>query len=334
MTRQVLRRLAVVPLVAFGVATLVFVVLRIVPGSAVNAVAGQNASPEQRVQIAEDLGLNDSMLVQYGKFLEGAFTLNPGQSFYSGREVFDLLADVLPATIELALASLVVMVVVGLTTGALAAFYRGTWIDTVLRFLATTFFSMPWFVLGVLLLLIVGVQLGLLPTFGRFPPGTDYEPTTGFVLIDAVIQGRFDLIGPWLQHLILPALTVGLTTAGFLTRTARASILDVLGEDYVRTARSKGMSERRIFRRHVLRNAALPMVTVVGVQFGALLGGAVITEVVYAYPGIGRLLVNSISGRDFPVVQGAALAIAFLYILVNTLTDLSYYVLDPRLKRG
>ncbi len=334
MTSKILRRLAVVPLVAFGVATLVFLVLRVVPGSAVNAVAGQNASPEQRAQITENLGLNDSLLVQYGKFLEGAVTLNPGQSFYSGREVFDLLADVLPATIELALASLVVMVVFGLTTGALAAFYRGTWIDTVLRFTATTFFSMPWFVLGVLLLLLVGVQLELLPTFGRFPPGTDYEPTTGFVLIDSVVQGRLDLIGPWIEHLILPALTVGLTTAGFLTRTARASILEVLGEDYVRTARSKGMSERRIFRSHVLRNAALPMVTVVGVQFGALLGGAVITEVVYAYPGIGRLLVGSISSRDFPVVQGAALAIAFLYILVNTLTDLSYYVLDPRLKRA
>jgi peptide/nickel transport system permease protein len=334
MSRLVLRRVAVVPFVAFGVATLVFLVLRIVPGSAVDSLAGQAATGEQRRQITAALGLDQSLLVQYGKFLKGAVTLNPGQSFYSGQDVSSLLGDVLPATIELAVASALLMVVFGVGTGALAARYRGTWIDTTLRFVAILFFSMPWFVLGVVLILLVGVQLGLLPTFGRLPPGTDYQPTTGFVLIDAIVQGRPDLIWPWLEHLILPAITVGLTTAGFITRTSRAAILEVLGEDFVRSARMKGMTEGRVFWRHVLRNAALPVVTVVGVQFGALLGGAVVTEVVYAYPGVGRLLVNAIAQRDFPVVQGASLAVAFLYILVNALTDLSYLVLDPRLRRA
>jgi peptide/nickel transport system permease protein len=193
---------------------------------------------------------------------------------------------------------------------------------------------MPWFWLGVLLIVVFGVQLHVLPTFGRLPATVDYKPTTNFILIDALIQGRPDLIWPWIQHLILPAVTVGLTTAGFVTRITRASFVETMHEDFVRTARMKGMTERRVFRRHIFRNAALPIVTIVGLQFGALLGGAVIAEVVFAYPGIGRMMVNAIFQRDYPVVQGAALAIAFMYILVNAVTDISYLTLDPRLRRS
>lgn len=334
MRSSILRRLAVLPFVAFAVATIVFVVLRIVPGSAVNNLAGQSGSAEQRARIAEELGLNDSLFTQYFKYLQGTVTLNPGVSFYSGESVNSRLFDVLPVTLELAFASLVVMVVVGLGTGVLAAAFRGTWIDAGLRLLATVFFSMPWFWLGIIFILVVGVNLGLLPTFGRLPPTVDYEPTTNFILLDAFIQGRFDLIGPWLEHLILPAVTVGLTTAGFVTRTTRASFIDTMSEDFVRTARMKGMSEKQVFWRHIFRNSALPIVTVVGIQFGSLLGGAVVTEVVFAYPGVGRLLVDAISQRDYPIVQGAALAVAFLYILVNTITDISYQFLDPRLRRA
>jgi len=333
MRASIIRRIAVLPFLAFAVATIVFVVLRIVPGNAVNAIAGQAASAEQRQLITEKLGLDESLLVQYGKFLQGTVTLDPGVSFYSGESVNSRLFDVLPATIELALASLVIMLLVGLVTGVLAAAYRGTWIDSALRFGATVFFSMPWFWLGTLLILLVGVNLELLPTFGRLPADVSYDPTTNFVMIDAIIQGRPDLVGPWLKHLILPAVTVGLTTAGFVTRTTRASFVDTMSEDFVRTARMKGMTERQVFWRHIFRNSALPIVTIVGIQFGALLGGAVVTEVVFAYPGVGRLLVDAISQRDYPIVQGAALAVAFLYILVNTLTDISYQFLDPRMRQ-
>ena len=333
MRASILRRIAVLPFLAFAVATIVFVVLRIVPGNAVNTIAGQAASAEQRQLITEKLGLDESLFVQYLKFLQGTITLDPGVSFYSGESVNSRLFDVLPATIELALASLVIMLLVGLITGVLAAAYRGRWIDAALRLLATVFFSMPWFWLGTLLILLVGVNLELLPTFGRLPADVSYDPTTNFVLVDAIIQGRPELIWPWLQHLILPAVTVGLTTAGFVTRTTRASFVDTMSEDYVRTARMKGMTERQVFWRHIFRNSALPIVTIVGIQFGALLGGAVVTEVVFAYPGVGRLLVDAISQRDYPIVQGAALAVAFLYILVNTLTDISYQFLDPRMRQ-
>jgi peptide/nickel transport system permease protein len=197
---------------------------------------------------------------------------------------------------------------------------------------ATVFFSMPWFWLGVLLNVVFGVKLGWLPTFGRLPPEVSYEPQTGFILVDAVLQDRYDLIRPWITHLLLPALTVGLTTAGFVTRITRASFVETMGDDFVRTARMKGLASRQIFWGHVFRNAALPIVTIVGLQFGALLGGAVITEIVFAYPGVGRLMVNAIFQRDYPVVQGAALVIALLYVLVNTLTDISYLFLDPRLR--
>ena len=334
MRREVLRRLAALPIVAFVVASIVFFVLRVVPGNAADVLASQATSPAQRQQIVEALGLDESIWHQYLLFLKGVVTLNPGVSFYSGDSVSSLLRDTVPVTIELALAAVFVMVVVGVTTGMLAAAFRDTWIDTSSRFVATVFFSMPWFWLGVLLITVLGVQLHVLPTFGRLPAGTNYDPTTNFILIDAVIQGRPDLILPWLQHLILPALTVGLTTAGFVTRITRASFVDTMLDDFVRTARMKGMTEMRLYWRHIFRNAALPIVTIVGLQFGALLGGAVISEVVFAYPGIGRMMVNAIFQRDYPVVQGAALVIAFMYILVNTLTDISYVYLDPRLRRS
>ena len=193
--------------------------------------------------------------------------------------------------------------------------------------------SMPWFWFGILLIIIFGVWLGVLPTFGRLPPSVNYQPTTNFVLIDAFIQGRFDLILPWLEYLVLPATAVGLTTAGFVMRISRASFIEAAREDFVRTARMKGADEHGIFVHHILRNASLPIVTIIGLQFGALLGGAVITEVVFSYPGIGQMMVNAIITRDYPVVQGGALTIAVLYILVNTLTDISYLYLDPRLRR-
>lgn len=334
MNREIARRLLALPVVAFVVATIVFFVLRVVPGNAADVLASQATSPDQRQQIVDALGLDDSLGHQYVLFLKGVVTFNPGVSFYSGDSVNSLLRETVPVTIELAVAAVFVMVVIGVTTGMLAAAFRDRWIDTGARFVATVFFSMPWFWLGVLLITVFGVQLHVLPTFGRLPAGADYDPTTNFILIDAVIQGRPDLILPWLQHLILPALTVGLTTAGFVTRITRASFVDTMLDDFVRTARMKGMTEKRLYWRHIFRNAALPIVTIVGLQFGALLGGAVISEVVFAYPGIGRMMVNAIFQRDYPVVQGAALVIAFLYILVNTLTDISYVYLDPRLRRS
>ena len=331
MARRMAAVLLPLPLVILGVATIVFLALRVIPGDAVDQLASQGGvSEEQRMEIREELGLGDPIYTQYAIFVGSLLRLDFGESFYSGTSVGGQIASALPVTIELTIASVMIMLVIGVGGGVIAAATRGSWIDASSRGVATTLFSIPWFSLGIVLILIFSVQLGWLPTFGRLPANADYDPITHFVLIDAFIQGRFDLIWPWIQHLILPALTVGLTTAGFVLRITRASFLEVDQREFVTTARAKGMSERRVLTRHIARNASIPIVTIVGLLVGTLLGGAVVTEVVFAYPGIGQLLVQSILQRDFPVAQGAAIVIAFTYVVVNTLTDLSYVALDPR----
>jgi peptide/nickel transport system permease protein len=196
-----------------------------------------------------------------------------------------------------------------------------------------TLFALPWFWFGILMIVVFSLWLGWLPAFGRLPSSVTYGPVTNFVLIDAILTGRPDLIGPWLAHLTLPALTVGLTTAGMLMRLARAGVIETGRLDFVRTAQMKGVPRGRVFFRHVLRNAALGILTVIGLQFGAMLGGSVVAEVVFGYPGIGRMMVDAVLTRDYAVAQGAALVLAVLYVLVNLVTDLTYRWADPRLRR-
>ncbi|WP_375430622.1 ABC transporter permease [uncultured Friedmanniella sp.] len=327
------RRLLAVPFVVWGAVTLVFIVLRVVPGDAVEQSVQPTATPEQKAEIRRLLGLDESLLAQYWIYLKGLVHADLGNSFTGSTPVVDLLREALPVTIELSVAAGVVLVVVGLSTGMLAAATSGTWLDGLARTVATVLFSMPWFFLGVALIVVFSVYLGWLPSFGRFPPGTSYSPTTNFVLVDAVLQNRYDLLRPWAAHLILPAVTVGLTTAGFLMRITRASFVETMSEDFVRTARAKGMGRSMIFWSEIFRNASLPIVTILGLQVAGLLGGAVVTEAVFSYPGVGRLMVSTITTRDYPVVQGAALVIALTYVLINVLTDASYALLDPRLRR-
>ncbi|MFY1698536.1 MULTISPECIES: ABC transporter permease [unclassified Solwaraspora] len=335
------RRLASVPLVLFVLASLVFLAIRRLPGSPSStlAVSGtQGLTAEQisanEARINEALGLDRPVWEQYLTYLGDLARLDLGRSFYGGNDVLGLLGGALPATIELTVAAMLIAVVLGVVTGVIAALRKDTWVDTTTRSIATVSFSLPWFALGVLSIVIFGVWLRWLPVIGRLPSQLDYRPTTNFVLLDAILQDRPELVWPWLQYLILPATTLALAMAGFITRIVRASVLEVLSDDFVRTARMKGLRERTILRRHVLRNAGLPIVTVLGLQFGSLLGGSVITETVFSYPGVGNLLVSSVLQRDYPVVQGAALAIALLFVLVNAAVDLFYLVLDPRLRKG
>ncbi|MEU1300017.1 ABC transporter permease [Streptomyces shenzhenensis] len=339
-TAVFLRRLAVIPVVLFALASVVFVAIRLLPGSPATSLAagGNTASAEEfganEERITEALGLDQPLLTQYGHFLDDLVHLRLGTSFYGSNSVLGLLGDALPATVELTLAAMTVAVLIGVVTGVVAALRKGSWIDTSTRAVATVSFSLPWFALGVLAIVVFGVWLRWLPVLGRLPSSLDYRPTTGFVLLDAILQDRPELLWPWVQHLILPAITLALSMAGFITRIVRASVLEVLGDDFVRTARMKGLSEGAVVRRHVLRNAWLPIVTVLGLQFGSLLGGSVVTETVFSYPGVGRLLVQGVLQRDYPVVQGAALAIALLFTLVNHAVDLLCTVLDPRLRKG
>lgn len=341
MSALVVRRLLAVPVVLWALASLVFVAIRLIPGSPADTLAAAGSSSltsaeleQKRAAISAALGLDQPLVVQYLHYLGQLARLDLGDSYYGSNDVRALITTALPATLELTVSAMAVAVLIGVLTGLLAAVRRGSWVDTAVRSAATVSFSLPWFALGVLGIVVFGVWLRWLPVLGRLPSSLDYRPTTNFVLLDAVLQNRPELVLPWLSHLVLPATTLALSMAGFITRIVRAAVLDVLGDDFVRTARMKGLPDGRILRKHVLRNASLPIVTVLGLQFGSLLGGAVITESVFSYPGVGSLLVSAVNQRDYPIVQGASLAIALLFTLVNLAVDLGYLVLDPRLRKG
>lgn len=333
MIGEIIRRLAFLPVTLFAVATLVFLALRALPGSTVDLLASQFSTAGLREQLIAQLGLDRSLWDQYLIYLGELMRLDLGRSFITGKDVSVMVWETLPVTIELAVASLLVMLITGLGMGLAAAARPGSFLDGTLRFIAMALFALPWFWFGILLILVFSLWLGWFPAFGRLPSSITYEPITNFVLIDAILQGRPELIGPWLTHLFLPSLTVGLTTAGVLMRLARSGIIETSKLDFVRTARMKGVPGRRIYLRHILRNAALGILTVIGLQFGAMLGGSVIAEVVFGYPGIGRMMVDAVLTRDYAVAQGAALVLAVLYVFVNLATDLAYRWADPRLRR-
>lgn len=334
MGSEIVKRLLFLPVTLFFVATLVFLALRALPGSSIELLGSQFSTAGLKEQLIAELGLDRPMLEQYWIFLKELLRFDLGRSFLTGKDVGTMVAETLPITIELAVASLIVMSIVGIGMGLLAGAFPGTFLDGSLRAVAVLLFSLPWFWFGIVLIIVFSLWLGWLPPFGRLPSIIDYEAVTNFVLIDAVILGRPDLIGPWLMHLTLPALTVGLTTSGVVMRLTRVGVIETARTDYIRTARMKGVPARRIFFRHILRNASLGILTVIGVQFGAMLGGSVIAEVVFGYPGIGRMTVDAVLNRDYAAAQGGAIVIAALYVLINLATDLSYRWADPRLRRG
>ncbi|MDC3727513.1 ABC transporter permease [Rhodococcus rhodochrous] len=337
----VLKRIALVPPMLLAITTFVFLAMRLIPGSPASSLATNGTQGLTTAEIEantalinEQLGLDRPLWQQYVDFLRSFVTFDLGSSYYGGNDVANLLWTALPATLELAVAAMFLAVLIGVTGGIVAALTKDTWIDTGIRALSTLTFALPWFALGVASIYLFGVVLGWLPVLGRMPSSLDYTPTTNFVLLDAILQNRPDLVMPWTKHLVLPATTLAISMAGFFTRMARTAVLDVRGEDFIRTARMKGASESRIVFRHLLPNASLPIVTALGIQFGSLIGGAVITESVFSYPGIGNLLVSSVIQRDYLVVQGAVLAIATVFILVNLVVDLIQIAIDPRLRKG
>ena len=299
-------RLGSALVVVLGVCTLVFVLLHLVPGDPVDAMLGESARPADRTALRTALGLDRPLMEQYGRYLAGLARLDLGASFQDQRPVTAILAERLPATLILAAAALLLALLLAIPLGVLAARHRGGPIDGAAMGFSLLGIAMPNFWLGPLLILVFSLWLG-------------WTPVSGFE-------------GP--ASLVLPAVTLGTALAAILARMVRASVLEVLGEDYIRTARAKGLTEFAVLRRHALRNAWLPVLTLVGLQLGGLLGGAVITETVFAWPGIGSLLVEAIQSRDYPVVQGCVLLISVLYVLVNTLTDLAYARIDPRIRLG
>ncbi len=304
MGRYILKRLLLLLPVAWGVSTLVFLLIHLTPGDPVEVMLGETALPAAREALRRTLHLDRSLPEQYFLFLQGLFTGDLGISLFSRESVSTTILKALPATIELALAGLVVALMIALPLGVLAAVKKDSGLDHGSRFVALLGISIPNFVLGPLLILAFAIQLDWLPVSGR---------------------GGF-------AHLVLPALTMGMALAGILSRMVRASLLEVLGQEYIRAARAKGLSEGRVILRHGLVASLIPVITVVGLQIGALLSGAIITEIIFAWPGLGRLTLQAIQARDYPLVQGCVLMFSFGYVLVNTATDLLYAYVDPRIR--
>ncbi|MBI2214935.1 MAG: ABC transporter permease [Acidobacteria bacterium] len=305
MTNYLLRRLAQVVPIALGIMTLVFSLAHIIPGDPAVQLAGENAQPEDIARVRTQLGLDDPLHEQYFHYLGSLARFDLGTSFRSGEPVSAQIATRYPATIILAIAGMFVALSVALPLGIVAAVFRNSWIDNVARFFALIGVSMPSFWLGPLLIIAFAIHLEWLPVSGR---------------------------GEGLKSIVLPALTLGLPLAAILTRMIRVSLADELGNLYFTAAMSKGLSRRAAILRHALRNALIPVITIVGLQIGSLLTGAIITEQIFSWPGLGRLLIQSIGARDYPQMQASVLLIALTYILVNLLTDVVYAVVDPRIE--
>ena len=285
-------------------------------------------------KVRAELQLNDPLPVQFVKYLGRVLQGDLGRSIQNSERVTVLLAKRFPATIELTLGAMLIASVVGVLTGVVAATRQHSWFDGLSMFVALFGFSMPIFWLGIMLILLFAWYLGWFPISGRLDYTLELTRVTNLYLLDAILSGNWAALGNALRHLVLPAVTLSSVPLAIIARMTRSSLLEVLRQDYVRTARAKGVAEQRVVSRHALKNAFIPVVTVIGLNVGSLLGGAILTETIFAWPGVGRLVVDSIFARDYPIVQGAVLVIAILFVLINLLVDLSYAYLDPRIRYG
>lgn len=332
MLRFVVRRLLLLVPILLGLSLLVFFWIRALPGGPAQALLGERATPESVAAIERQYGLDEPVWKQYVKFLRQTVRFNFGDSITTRRPVTEELKQRFPATVELAVAAMMFSIFLGVPLGFVAAKRHGTWIDHGSLVASLLGISIPIFFLAILLKYVFAVELGWLPTVGRIDVLIDIDHPTNFYTIDALLAG--DLAAFWdvIQHLILPAIALGSIPLAIITRITRASVLDVSNEDHVRTARAKGLQEKRVDNRHVMRNAWLPVVTVLGLQVGGLLAGAVITETVFGWGGVGRYVVDAIGNRDYVVVQNVILIFAIIFLVVNLIVDVLYAFLNPRIR--
>ena len=318
--------------VLLGVSIIVFFMVRAIPGDPAQIMLGQQATQEQVQQIRENMGLDKPIFVQYGLFLKDALRGDLGDSIVTGRPVTTELLTRLPATLELTTFAMLTAILVGIPVGVISAVRQYSLLDKSTSVLALTGISMPIFWLAMILVVIFGVNLELLPFPGRLDPTTGITAITGFVLVDSLLTLNFAGFWDGLLHLIMPALALATIPMAVIMRMTRSSMLEVMNEDYVRTARAKGVVPWRVVFKHALRNAMLPTITVIGLQAGLLMGGAIITETIFSWPGIGLYAYNSISARDYASIQGVVLYGALLFVLINLLVDILYAILDPRVR--
>lgn len=332
MLKFVVRRLLLLVPILFGLSVLLFVWLRALPGGPAQALLGERATPETVARIEQLYGLDQPWYVQYWKFLTRAVTLDFGNSANTNRPVAEEMLRTFPATLELGVAALIFAVGVGIPLGYFAARRYGRWLDNVSVAGSLLGVAVPVFFLAYILKYVFAVKLGWFPTQGRQDPRMDAEHPTGLYVLDGIITGNIEASWDAIVHLVLPAIALGSIPLAIIVRMTRASVLDVVHEDYVRTAEAKGLWRRTITRRHVMRNALLPVVTVIGLQAGLLFSGAILTETVFAIDGVGRFIYEAITVRDYAVLQGFILMIATMYVLINLAVDVSYGVIDPRVR--
>lgn len=333
MLRFVTRRVFQLLWVLVAASAVIFFALRLGPFDPLaQAYEATQGDPQRIAELRAYWGLDRSLPEQYALYLAGLAQGDLGRSLQDLQPVSRAIRDRLPATIELAILATLLGTVLGICVGVLAAYKRDGWVDVVARTLALVGISLPSFWLGIVGIAIFSVKLGLLPSGGRLTQTISFDPTTGFYVLDGLLQRRLDVVADALQHLILPTSVLGILVAGLVTRVTRASMLEALGQEYVRTAIAKGCTDRRAALTHALPNALLPIITIVGLMAGLLLSGSVIVETVFAYPGMGKLLVDAISVRDFPQVQACILVLATIYLVVNAVADLLYSLVDPRVR--
>jgi peptide/nickel transport system permease protein len=333
--RFLTKRLLLLVPVLVGVATFVFAMLHLAPGDPARLIAGRRADAEFVERVRQQLGLAEPLYAQYVDFLTDVATLDLGQSYTvrRGEPVINVLAARFPVTLELAVLGQIAGILFGIPLGILSAVKQDSITDHLTRIGALTGISVPIFWSGPILIMLFGVYLGWLPTFGRIATTFDYPQVTNMVLVDTALSGNLDAFVSAGLHMILPVLTLGIYSMALISRMMRSSMLEVIRQDYMRTARAKGQGSKIVVLKHGFRNAFIPVITIIGIQFGTLLGGAIPTETVFSINGVGTLLVEAINSSDYPIVQATVLLFALLFTLVNLGVDLTYSYLDPRIEQ-
>ena len=335
MLRFLLSRISLVIPTFLGMTLLAFFLIRIVPGDPIETMAGERGiDPARHAALLKEYGLDRPVLVQYGIYIGRVLHGDLGKSMITQETVVREFAALFPATIELALCAILFALVIGIPAGMIAAVRRNSVFDHGVMGVSLTGYSMPIFWWGLLLILLFSVQLGWTPVSGRIAVRYDIEPVTGFLLIDALLAGDKAALGSALSHLILPTIVLGTNPLAIIARMTRSAMLEVLGEDYIRTARAKGLSKLRVIALHAFRNALIPVITVIGLQVGVLFTGAILTETIFSWPGVGKWLIEAINRRDYPVLQGGLLMLGVVVMLVNLLVDVTYGIINPRIRRS
>jgi peptide/nickel transport system permease protein len=332
MLKYITRRLLMLIPVLVGVSILAFSLIHLVPGDPARSILGEKATADQLEALREELGLNDPYMLQYSRFLGSLLQGDLGESIQSKESVATELFLKLPATMELAVFAMFIAIIIGVLAGVIAAVKQYSWFDNMSMTVALFGVSMPIFWLGLMMIWIFSVTFNILPPSGRLSTGIDLHTITNFYLLDSILTGNWTAFADAFKHLLMPGIALATIPMAIIARMTRSSMLEVMRQDYIRTANAKGLKKTIIIFQHALKNASLPVLTVVGLQFGLLLGGAVLTESIFSWPGVGRYVYLAVLGRDYPVVQSTILVIAIIFVLVNLITDILYKYLDPRIK--